>query len=515
MLAENSHRFHGHPNREQMLAQFNIRKGDIQKAKQIYQDVIEQGSLAWENYFELGKLYVDKGEYEKAGRLLNSYPLFTEENNINRVVLSNWSYNAGSLLFWRGAYEYARPLYEFSANLDTGSYASLTSKARLAMMDCDFESAAFYSKKGATRYNSQYAYRDYMSLLHLIGESESAWALFDLLIGRFKTPQIWTSAWIGHRINHFSLKQLQQWIKEKKDLNQHGRARSYLVRYALLSMIDRQPDMERVKLVESLDDSSFYRTGQGTRYFDWKLGPESTEVLTAFHLEKMCRQKEPFLSFYGSFAKAYYHLQLQQFDIAYHLLKKRSAFFSYQDSLGRAFMPYLVWAGIQSGHQDEMDNFLALAKRKKRDDFDMKLAEAALAAGEGKHKMAVILLKAAFQKRPHTEERPLFSWYQLVELAEWFYNKSGRSCYLELVLEWSKKYQKIQPMFGWAYTIEAKYTTDPDKRIQSLAIAQFIDGQSAHLVGFSEKDREKAAEWMNAHKPFMKKEIEQSTSQSI
>jgi len=107
----------------------------------------------------------------------------------------------------------------------------------------------------------------------------------------------------------------------------------------------------------------------------------------------------------------------------------------------------------------------------------------------------------------------MLSGYQIVELCEWLYEDSKDKRHRELALKWSKDYQVIQPMFAWAYAIEAKYTRNTKDKIRALAFAQHLDPQSARIAGFSKRDKAKASKWMKKHNPF--KEKVKSTSDTI
>ena len=97
----------------------------------------------------------------------------------------------------------------------------------------------------------------------------------------------------------------------------------------------------------------------------------------------------------------------------------------------------------------------------------------------------------------------MFSWYQIVEACEWLYEDSGHSGYRQLALQWAKDYQVIQPMFAWAYGVEAKYSDDANARRKALAFALHLDAGSERIQEISDEEKAKAKEWFKANNPFL------------
>lgn len=538
-------RFLGHPSRYKFELAMNATASTIEDKKLPYIQMIDQGNQNWKIYYKLGELYINEGEYRKAKEVFLSYPGFAKDSTENRVYLSNQSHLAGSLLFWKGAYDEARPLYEYSAALNTGSDASLTSRARVAILDRDFMTAADYMLRRAKRYDTRYGYRDYMSITHTLDDSKKAWNQFTEVLGKYSTPQIWTSALVGHRIQKSSKDDLKSWIKGMADLSQTSRKRSFPARFAFMCLVDRPPDKEMAAFVETVDDLSDYDF-TNRRWFKSpdgeEIGPHAVGRLHYTHLFsgkkgfgvalavpmdefKKAEQKyyevdipkEPF-SFYGSIAFAYENLKEQSFAEAYNILKKQSYLYSYYHEFGKPIKPYLIWAGMNSDNSQEIEHFLmptfikagikqlpgARKPSKDRLDFDDELAIAAYQCSVDKNDQAIERIKKAFYKRPHTGSRPLCSYYQIVELCEWFYEYSKDRRYLELALKWSKDYQVIAPMHGWSYAFEAKYVGSEPERLRALGIALYLDAQSWRIAHFTDAEKKQAKKWFKANNPFRK-----------
>jgi tetratricopeptide (TPR) repeat protein len=248
------------------------------------------------------------------------------------------------------------------------------------------------------------------------------------------------------------------------------------------------------------------------------------DALKRYYTEEI--PDKPF-SFYSSFAKAYEHLKKRAYAESYRILKERGKLYSYEESvLGAAFKPCLIWAGLNSGHRKEMDhylypmllsvglqqplpkqNFLAPLPRSygsvKQLDFDGELSLALYLGWTGDRERALDHLHKAFNVIPYTDKRPLFPWYQLIEVCEWLYEHSQDKCYLDIALKWAKDYQVIQPMFGWAFAFEAKYAAESKDRIRALGYALFLDPQSWRIAHFTQQEKQAAHDWFQGHNPFL------------
>jgi tetratricopeptide (TPR) repeat protein len=535
-------RFLGHPDRHKFEISMGCLLHGDEDPKKPYIDLIEQGSRVWNVYCKLGDMYTAEGDFKKAQEVFLRYPAFKDGQGENRVALSNHAYRAGSTLFWKGAYNEARPLYEYSAGLDTGSGGSLASAACIALLDLDLNTAADYMLRSARRYDDVDDYSDFMSVSHMLGDSQTAWKQFEALLGRFSDPSIWTSALVGHRIAQTGPQELREWIAAMASLNQTSRQRSFPARFAMLCLTDRAPNMDMAKFVSDVDDLTKYDMSKkfmikgpdgailgpdpfGLMFYtdlcDPNTGifksPEDAKVLKKRYYEEDVPEK-PF-SFYGSFAAAYEKIKQTAFSEAYDLLKRQSLVYGYSMDLGKSAKVYLVWSGLKSGNTQEIGRLLhgelfqagliqnpGMPNPKEIEFcFDDELALAAHQCFMGNHDVALEYMQKAFVKRPSTGKRPLYTWYQMVELCEWFYEHSRDKRYIDLAMRWSQDHQIIRPMFGWAFAFEAKHTDDVDRRRRALGYTLYLDPQSWRISHFSESEKQRAREWFNAHNPFKRK----------
>lgn len=533
VLEANSHRFIGDPERESWMTARQFQLGNPDEGIRQYKAAINQGTTDWEQYEKLGTYYILEGHYEEAMKVFKRFPEFHQKNPENPIRISNLAYNVGSLLFWRGAVQMAIPMYQISANLQTGSDASLSSELRLAMLDGDYRTAAKISLTRAKRYNSVYAFRDYLTFLHLLGFSKQSWAGFGSLLGKFDTPQIWTSAFIGHRLEGRSDQDIQAWLDEQNKREPLHPEKSFPARFAFMIFnIDRPPSASRIDLIETYEakfPSKFGVSGHIFNVAGKVVGPSSYKDYDRHHVilptdyqpGKPKKDLEQIKAQAGQtvdseltlFAKGYAALRTKDYETALHWFEKRARFYTYGEEDQTSYaLPYFAWAASQSGKGDAFRIFLDRFKdpgyiRDWYQGFDYFLAEAFWAGGQGQHDQAVQFLHQAFAHRPHTEMRPMFSWYQIVEACEMLFEATRNDKYRNLALKWAKEYQVIQPMFAWAYGVEVKYSKDPTEKQRALALALFLDQNSERIQGISESEKQQALKWLSTNNPFRQAEF--------
>ncbi len=515
LLSRNKDRFKGNPYLTNLFVSLAENEGTPEKIPALYREGIKNSPLSWNYYALLASHYVQKGEFNRANDLFMTYPPFKEPiHEYGRVQLSSQAYFAGNLLFWKGTADAARTFFRISAGLDTGSGASLASQVKLSLIDRDIPKACEYSLMRAKRYNDMYGYTDYMSLLHLLEQSEVAWPLFDSLIGKFSDPHIWSSAFIGHRINNTQKEDFRKWLINRERFV--DKRFNYRARFALLSLIDRKPSVEDVKFIGEIE-----RPQSG-----WPRIKESPKVKKLFDNDTFLvnQMESPLLSYkdkmdltmkmagqehqpywierrYMTVGYIYTHLKQRSYEKAFEIFKKLAFTTNFLSSAGRQFLPYLVFAAEKSGNGQILDAMLS-KKIVEAGDYDMTLAWAVLDGLKGQDESSLELFESAFNIRPHKDNRLFFPWHQLVEMLEWIYLDTGKKEYLDLALKWSQQYQVIQPMFAWAFSFEAKYTDNPAARRKALAYAQHLDKQSEWISHFSDEDKLKAANWFKKNVSF-------------
>lgn len=376
------------------------------------------------------------------------------------------------------------------------------SQAYLSLLDNDFSEAMGSSLRRAKRYNDESGYCDYMSLLHVMGESEFAWPIFDSLINRFLGSQIWTSAFVGHRVNATSKENLRKWILDKKKLTLEKT--NVLARYALLSLIDRQPDSSDIEFIGELELSWTPVTPNEERTEIKDMGKKvEYPYVSFFNIEErdelMSKLEDP--KAHQSIAESYFFFKNGEYAKSFEILKKLSLVIGFGSPEGRQLIPYLILSAVKSGNGRLVENLVNKDYFYSRD-YDMILAKAVWAGMNKDHDQSLKFFNKAFNNCPQIKDRLFFPWFQIVELLEWLYIDTGDVRYLDQAIIWAQKHQVIQPMFAWAFAFEAKYTKDHKKRLRALAYAQYLDENSAWISHFSSEDKTKAAVWFESHNPF-------------
>lgn len=475
LLELNSHRFHGNPRRMTFLAKQKKDTDDSENAQKLYEKAIKDNPEVWSPYMKLGSIYIKQGEFKKALSTFQRYPMFAKRQSDNMVEMSNHALEAAIELWWCGAVAEAMPLFKLAANSETGSAAEMKSSAYLNLLGGDHAKAAFHFLQLIKRYNDKYGYRDYMALLHLMGFHKESWALFDTIDLESYSPYVWTAALIGNRMESKTDEEIFQWLLQ----DNIRKVPFYFVgRYFLMAyLIDRSASQDLPKLIEAIRGKSIHPLDQNEE------------------VEK---------SYLAWFAEGYYHTRKGDFARAQAIFKERYDYFKDQYDTYNFVLPYIAWNSVKSSKLSEIEDLLKTLENKYGDFFDFHLSKGFLYGLQGNHQKAVHHLKFASYRMPPTGFRPLFGWYQLVEACEWLYEDTKHAEYRNLALYWAKLHQQMQPMFAWAYAVEAKYTDSPVDRLRALAMTLYLDKRSERIAGFSEPDKAKALEWLKKNNPFLK-----------
>jgi hypothetical protein len=511
LLEQTAHRFAGAPERVAHLGRQAQQQGDAGGKKQVYQDAIRANPNAWAPYHALGLLAIEAGDYAGALNTFHSYPGFSAAGKQDEVALSQYAYEAGSDLYWRGAIEQAVPLYERSAGYATGSHGSMTSAMRLKLLEGDYRSAAQESLARAQRYDSVYAYRDFLALLHMLGYSKDAWPTFDSLMDKFENPQVWASAYVGKRIAGAKDNDVEQWLRAEPVKSAAAGGYRFAPNFAILwYVVDRKPGPGFAKLVEQLDSppQNFVAAGNAwTVRGDPVANPEGggLPLVGPSGYKSQGRPKRPegmiLRSDLAYFAEAYTLMRSGDYAAANHVFEQMAAHYEFAGTYATA---YFARAAAKSGNAEAFERYLDRAPPNEPVRFDYHLAKAFLAAAKSKHAEAVTHLKTAFNVRPNTDARPIFTEYQFAEACEWLYWDSKQEAYRELALDWARKHQRIAPMYSWAYAIEAELAKAPPERLRALAITLYLDPNSERASRLPAAERQKAKQWLNANNPFLK-----------
>ena len=466
-------RFLGNPERLVMIGYLNEKLGNKDAQVASYENEIKSGSDNYNQYEWLGNYYISEGRYQDAYDLYMQYPYFTKEQYKNEnVAISNMSERFGSALFWRGQYDYAKKLYEISIDAGSGSEGNMNAIIRTALIDGDYFKAAEYSLERAKRYNSPYAYRDYMSLLYILGANKEADILFDDIVDKLNSPDPWMSVVVGDRIQKKTNSEIKEWINDKKT----NKNTFYLETYAHLTMIvDRPMNDDLLEIINTLLSNNKDELDTERRY-----------------------------------AKGYFAARNKQYEAAYDFYSNEKTIKEYKvmSCWHSHNYPLYILSALKTGHNQAVEDIDITDKQIDSCKYlktDKALVGAVKAAYTKDYDASIKYLKQAFNVRDFTGARKLFTWYQIVEITEILYEESGKKEYLDLILEWAREHQVIQPMYSWAYAVEAKYSEDPERKLQALAYTLYLDPQSERISDIPEELKEKARKWLEENNKFLKK----------
>jgi hypothetical protein len=471
---------------------------------------IKEDPQDWASYRELGEnLITDHGDYVEAAKVFLSYPGFDIKIRGDEVARSNRSYDAGSLLYWRGHAELAKPLYEFAAGLNTGSEASMTSDIRLKLLSGDYARAADGSLQRATRYSSAYAYRDYFSLLHAMGYGPEAWAGFSRVATQFELPQVWVAALVGQRKEGLDQVGFKKWLTQPQIRGAKFRARQFALGYALMwSSTDAVPPPDLGRLIDTLEGTPTARVaedGSSIRrpFLHGKIEGRE-ETLAPSKLAgvpfKSLPPGTPIRSSLAMFADGYVSLRIGMHAQA---IQKFRAYVERYALSGVGADPYplayIAAASAATGDPFKLEKYLETTRRQ---DFDAWLAKAFFHAHRREMNDAETALKQAFQRRPHTDYRPILTEFQFAEACEWIYQITGDARFKNMLLDWSKRHQQIQPTHAWAYAMQYTHEIDPAARQRALGMTLYLDPKSWRIAKAKAGEVAQARGWLQGNNPF-------------
>ena len=509
-------RFIGSPQRSGILATIEAKRGDLKSAAAHYRDSIQAAPAYWESYHALGQILFSSGEVAEAAKVFQSYPGFKSGADANRVAIANHAQEAGSIFYWSGHFDVARPFYEIAASQNTGAAAEIASASRLKLLGGDYVAALGGALQRAQRYNDAYAYRDYLGMLHAMGHSADAWPAFMVLVPQLRTPQIWETALVGHKIAGASETEVAQWAKqgEFKDLGKlRSMAAAYLLRFATT---DRVPSKELPAILDELD----YPTSVGNQGFVLRKTPAfPTGLITGKPGAAAVATTTPappggtrVRSDLAYFAEGYRGVKSGDFAGARAAFDEAATFYDMREVTASYMLPYRALAAAKTGDTASVEALMAQFSEADKG-FDYQLARAAIAAIGGNADEALAALDLARYRRPFTEDRPLLTQYTYGDVCELLAQLTGNSRIRQLALTWARNNQAVEPWHGWSYAMEARLTKDSRGRQRAIAMLRYLDPKSERLAEFGKGEVEAAAKaWANPFRQPPKRAKEEAAT---
>jgi hypothetical protein len=513
-------RFAGHPALRDFLAfAHKNRQGESpEEALVRLRAAVDQGARDFFTYLQLGDAEIRiRGDYKAASQAFLRYPGFHDSNSANVVGESNYAEMFGSRLYALGRPELAKPFYQTSANLHTGSESSLLSELRLRIMDQDYARALMAAQKSALSYSDAFTYRDYLSWLHVLGRGAEAWQGFTQVATAFDDPQVWISALVGHRHDAMTDVALQKWLLQPYIRDAHFDGRRFAPYFAVIWY--------------TTDRTSPKDVGDFLDRLDWPNGTRISE--DGFHVERPSLENpdvrriqnwsglqvgnpaklvpgSPFRSEYSLFIEGYASLRAGQFRAALDAFLAMASHYPVEPS-GNGWptyaLPYIAYAAAQSGDPTGVERFVNNVNAPA---FDTWLAKAFFAGMHKDPEGAEAALNSAFRAKQFAQlginsTRPILVDYQYAEACEWLYQFIGDRRFVATLLDWVTRFQRIEPTYAWSYAMEFQYASDPKARTRALGMTMYLDPLSERIKSASKGDRDAANAWLATNNPFMKR----------
>jgi len=470
---------------------------------------LQQDPDLWDNYFNLGT-YILKagGSPEESAQVLMRFPGFHQQHPLDPVAVASWANDAGSLFYGLGLPTLTRPFYRIAADLDTGSDASLCDAQRLKLLEGDFAGAAEIALERGNRFGNANAYRDQLSLLHVMGRSEEAWRTFAQLNDSFDSPQLWISALIAQRITGKSETEIRAWLLKPEIRAARSRAHHFATHEALWAFsTDRIPPADLGALIEQLDGPPVARadTRSGMTEIPHPTTPDATTLIPSSRFRVGNRAQMPrgtlIKSEQAYFADAYAALRHSDFDTALHRFDDMADHYPIEQYP----LAYFAFVAAKSGDPEKLEAYVVSLNKPPFSEpvsFDQLLAKAFFAGQRKDADAALKALQEAVRLRPYTDDRPVMTEYQYAEACEWLYQDTGDPRFVTELLDWARKQETVQPTFAWAYSMQYEFEKPGATRTRALAMTEYLDPASPRITKASQAERAAAKAWLDEHPPF-------------
>lgn len=509
-FAEIKARFHGSRDAGKVLASLSDGKGAKPDASALRAQ-IEGDPGNWDLYSQLADVLMRDANYKEALAVAKSYPGFKEGSGVNSVGLSNHAVQVASALYWHGEMDAAKPLYQLAAGYQNGSDSSLLSEERIKIIDGDYLGAAEVARMRVSRYQSPYAYRDYIEFLFAHGYARDAWASFMRVADRFEIPEFWFAAMVGHRVDGASSGEVAEWLSRDEVSSVRIKSDIPALRFGLMFfLVDRAPFADLPGVLSKVEGVPLTHIAAER----WNLmrqapdGSHSTLIarggLRPYQYDG--KEGDPVPSHYVLFAPAYVALRQGDYEGAANGFARMADFYRIEGDSRFPDMdvalPYFAFAAAKSGDKFHLKSFMDQFPDKGKG-FEYGLAQAFFSGLSGRSDEALHYLKMAFAAKPLNTGMNGITDYQYAEACIWLFEETRDTKYRDLALAWARSYQNMAPTMAWAYALEARYGDAKDKRHdRAVAMALHLDRNSFWLSGVPAADIARGRAWLKRNNPF-------------
>ncbi|HNI52490.1 MAG TPA: hypothetical protein PKL61_12425 [Accumulibacter sp.] len=416
-------------------------------------------------YVRLGDLLIGERRYREAADVFASLPGLTD-GSANSLVIGNYAYRAGSRFYQCGETDLAIPFFRIAAAQSNGSQAEMISRARLALLDEAYLPALAALFESVQRYSQPRDIAEYLSLLHLTGQSAAADNGFHSLATRIGAPEVWRAALVSSQRRGFDERRLIEWSEQfgrSQGPQVHRLAAEFL---AMAVVTDRTPSAEAGPAIDRLLHMS------NTHRSDLRVFVEGLAALKG-----------------------------KDFAAARKALSQTGETRAGEGaSPARTVLAYYAIAAMKSGQHAAVEQVVAAIPAEEHD-LDYWLAKSVIAALSGKAD-AVANFRQAVNHLNEKHLRLLGAEYQLADVAQMLHDLTGDNEFRKLALEVARFNQKIHPWEAWSFAWEAALTEDRAHRVTALDKAVYLDRQSQMLLRLPPQEVEAAARRSGKTPPF-------------
>ena len=141
--------------------------------------------------------------------------------------------------------------------------------------------------------------------------------------------------------------------------------------------------------------------------------------------------------------------------------------------------------------------------------FDGNLTDAVYAGFEGRHEDAMALLRKALNDRPYLEKRSIYPMYQIVDVSEHLFERTGKTEYRDFALEISRRHTVVLPMYAWAHWFVAKHADSEIEKVSSAASGLALDPLSHRATEVDDDILSKARDLLDGSgPPYLRRETD-------
>lgn len=508
-------RFDGSPDLADDRAGALLRRFDVKGAEQVYRNYVASRPMAVTPYYWYAWLLIGQGKHREAYDMYEAYPGFAEDSGENRVSLSSSAKSVGEMFWLAGRFEYGRPLLQRSAAYETGSAASLSSAAFLALDDGEFDHAAKIYMQEARRYSDLNGLDEYFKLIFALGRPEEAWRIYKEVHKDGNGGKVMGSIARGVRVLGWTDSQVMEWLRAPKNAALADRTFFYAPRAALAaSIIDRALPADLAGVVQQFNLPSPYMIDRAAQTVVERADPATMQRRPPTVCGPSAYGGGPAKGLAGTsavdshlvyFAKGYQALDRGDHAAAFRILDDAARtfeFFGHGCENVSYMLPYLALAAGKVKDTAALQKYLDNTSFNDRTTH-YNLAMAVLAALNSQHKQADAHLETALNRWSWGRYQALPADYIYADIVERLYRLTDTQAYRDRLVRWAKIRQRIAPAESWAYAKEYLYTNNGVDKQRALGMLQYLDPLSNTLKNAKAQELSAARSAFDPGNPFL------------